>query len=391
MNEAQHFDNALFERGPPQGLQRRIGIVRDGHPNVVRRAMLVVMVGWLPLIILSVAQVLVLHTSNPITLLWDAGAHARFLIAAPLLVLAEAECGGRLSAVVRNFVDAGMVPDGERKRFDAAVLSTRKLLDSSAAEIVIVALAYLVGVTALRSLPVEQIPTWLTTSGVVPVYSLAGWWHILVSLPLLLILILAWMWRLALWTRLLWLIAQLDLRLLASHPDRAAGLGFLGISVRGFSFVTAAFAAIAAGRSANIVLLGGTLPTRYFILNVSLLVLVVALFIAPLFVFTSKLARVWRNASFKYGALAYRVGSAFEDKWLGADQSAGPVALEKTDFSATTDLYSITANIYAQRFIPIDIRSLIILAGAMIVPFIPVVFLALPTEQILAGLKKLLF
>jgi hypothetical protein len=391
VSAARQSDNVLFESGPPLGLQRHLGLVKGTQFNVVQRALLVILIGWVPLVILSIMQALVLHTSSTIALLWDAGAHARFLLAAPLLVLAEVECGGRLSAVVRHFADDGLVGDADRKHFDSAVASTRRLLDSAAVEIIVVALAYIIAVTTLLSLPIDQIPAWHKSSGVVPVYSLAGWWHILVSLPLLLILILAWMWRLALWTRLLWRIARLNLRLVASHPDHAAGLGFVGISVRGFSTVTAAFAIISAGRSANIVLLGGALPTQYFVVNVGMLLTVVVLFVAPLFVFTPKLANVMRDGTFRYGTLAYRVGSAFEDKWLGRNEGNEQTALDKPDFSATTDLYSITANVYALRLVPIDVLSLMVLGGAMLVPFIPVVLLAVPMDVIWSSVKGLLF
>lgn len=391
VNKARQADDTLFENGPPLGLQRRLGLVRDGQLNVIQRALLVILVGWVPLVVLTAVQNSMLHTNSAALLFWDMGAHARYLLAAPLLVFAEIGCGRRLNATVRHFVDAGLVLEGERKRFDAVVASTRRLLDSTTAEIVVAALAYIIVLVTIVSLPVDQIPAWHRSSGAVPFYSPAGWWHVLVSLPLMLILVLSWMWRLALWTHLLWRIARLDLRLVASHPDRAAGLGFLGISVRGFSIVALPLATIAAGRSANIVLLGGTLPTQYLLFNASLLLTLVALFVAPLLVFTPKLTNTWRNATFEYGALAYRVGSAFEDKWLDADESTGPKALDKPDFSATTDLYSITANIYALRLIPIDLQSLIILGGAMLLPFVPVFLLAVPMDVIWSSVKGLLF
>jgi len=391
VNKVGQADDALFENGPPIGLQRRLGVVRGDQVDVGRRAIFVVVIGWVPLVILTVMQSAVLHTDGISSLLWETGAHARYLLAAPLLVLAEAGCARRLSAIVRHFVDAGLVTDFDRARYDAAVASTRSLLNSNAAEIVVIALAYLLVALAAFSQPFDQIPAWHKTGGVAPAFSPAGWWHVLVTLPLLLILLLGWTWRLALWARLLWLIARLDLRLMASHPDRAAGLGFVGYSVRAFSIVALALATIIAGRSAHIVLLGGALPTQYVIFNSGLLVAVVALFAAPLFVFTPNLMNAWRRGALEYGALADRVGTAFEDKWLGRDGQVDKAALDKPDFSATTDLYSIVANVYALRLVPIDLKSVIMLGSAMLLPFVPVVFLALPVEQILAGLKKLLF
>jgi hypothetical protein len=84
-----------------------------------------------------------------------------------------------------------------------------------------------------------------------------------VSLPLLIILFLGRIWRLVSWTRLPWLMSRLRLRLVASHPDHAAGLGFIGHSVRAFAIVALAPMAIAAGRSARIVLTTGSLPTSH--------------------------------------------------------------------------------------------------------------------------------
>jgi hypothetical protein len=204
-------------------------------------------------------------------------------------------------------------------------------------------------------------------------------------------LLLGWMTRLALWARLLWRISRLDLRLVASHPDHAAGLGFVGHSVRAFAIVALAMATIAAGASAHIVLLGGTLPTRSFEFNVGLLLTVVVLFTAPLLVFTPLLMATWRRAAFEYGALADRMGVAFEDKWLGHGPRIDPTMLAQQDFSATTDLYQVVANIYELRLVAIDLQSIIILGGSMLLPFIPVVLLAVPADQLLAGLKSLLF
>jgi hypothetical protein len=62
------------------------------------------------------------------SLLRETGAHARYLVAAPLLVLAEGFCAPRLGAIANHFVLTGMIRDEQRDRFDAALASTRRLL-----------------------------------------------------------------------------------------------------------------------------------------------------------------------------------------------------------------------------------------------------------------------
>jgi hypothetical protein len=385
------LDSALFEAGAPLGLQRRLGLVSGSDLRVGRRAALVVLIGWVPLVLLTIVQSTIMHTDGIGSLLLGLEAHARYLVAAPLLIFAETQCAVRLSVIIRHFVDTGVVPGHQRERFDAAIASTRRLLGSTSVEIAVVVFAYLITAAIVWSTPIDQVPAWHRSAGIVPTYSPAGWWHVVVSLPLLIILFLGWIWRLVTWTGLLRLISRLQLRLVASHPDHAAGLGFVGHSVRAFAIVALAPMAIAAGKSARIVLTAGNLPTSQLLFNIVMLTFVAALITAPLLVFTPTLIQVWRRAVFEYGALADRMGAAFEDKWLRRDQPADPNILEQPDFSATTDLYAVVANIYDMRFIPIDLRSIAILVAVMLLPFVPVLLLAVPIDQILSGLKGLLF
>jgi hypothetical protein len=381
--------DALFEDAPPTRVQRKLGLIKPDNLNANRRALLLAAICWLPLVLLAIVHSAMTHTDAVTSVLWQVGLHARYLVAVPLLILAEAACVPQINAIVYHFVGSGIVGERDRPRLDQAVISTRDLLRSSKAELVVIAVAYLIAFATVLSHSLDQLPAWAMPGGVVPRYSLAGWWHMLVSLPVLLILILGWGWRLILWTRLLWLISRLDLRLVASHPDHCGGLSFVGHSVRAFAIVVLAIAAIVAGRSAYLVLAGDALPTPYLYLNVGFMLTVVAVFVLPLFVFAPNLARLWRRGTFEYGALVGRVGSRFEGKWLDV-RNVDQTALEKPDFSATADLYAVVANVHAIRFVPIDLKDLVPLVVAMLLPFVPVVLLAMPVDVILSHLKSLL-
>jgi hypothetical protein len=238
----------------------------------------------------------------------------------------------------------------------------------------------------------DQIPDWhKIANSTGREFSLAGWWHAAVSLPLLLALLLGWIWRLYVWARLLWAAAQFDLRLVASHPDRAGGLGFVGYSVGAFFFVVLAIATIVAGHSAHAVMQNGTLSPQIVAFNGGLLAAVVSLFVLPLFIFTPALIKAWRAGVLHYDTLAEHAGSAFENEWLRSGGAEKKSILETPAFSAVTDLYAIVSNAHAMRVVPIDLKSVLILATATILPFIPVAFLIFPTAEILAGVKALLF
>jgi hypothetical protein len=71
-------------------------------------------------------------------------------------------------------------------------------------------------------------------------------------------------------------------------------------------------------------------------------------------------------------------------------QALNKGALEVPDFSATTDLNSITANVYAMYTVPLDLKRLILLAGAALLPFLPLVLLIAPLNVILKKIVDVL-
>lgn len=386
MKRAAQGENGLFEGGPPLKLQRWLGLLKPSAPNIARRAALAVLIAWLPLAVLAT------FTDGGLrAFLSDFAVHARFLIAVPALVLADAVCAPRLGAIALHFLHSGLVTSTDRPRFDAAVASTAKLRDSTLAETGVVLLSYAIVAALVYSRPDSDVPIWYRSSaGTGLNVSPAGWWGLLVSLPLLLTLILGWAWRWILWTRFLWLMARLDLRLVPSHPDRAAGLTFAAYSVRACWPLGLAFGAIVAGVVANSVVHQGAAWLDYKYLVGGAVALSAAFFTAPLLVFFGGLLEAWRRGVFEYGELADGFGWQFERRWLGRDSPLDESVLERSDFSAATDLYQVVDRVHATRLVPIDPKSVVILAIATLLPFVPVALATQPLSTILNRLARLL-
>jgi hypothetical protein len=342
--------------------------------------------------VLTIVQSIAQDSGGPGAFFPDIAVHARSLLAAPMLIVAEAVCAPRLNAIAQQFLDAGLVREPQRARFDAAVASTRLLLQSPLAGIGVVALAYAMIAGLIALFPVDQLPAWHRIGdAAVLSYSAAGWWHAFVSLPLLLLLLLGWIWRLCLWSRFLWLVSRLDLHLIPAHPDHAAGLIFVGHSLRALSVLALALGTILAGGAANNLLRhAGSFFAHTFIVA-GAVGFVVALFSAPLLVFSERLVREWQRGVFAYGALASDIGARFEGKWFGPGAPANDDNLAAPDFSSTTDLYQVVSNVYEMRFVPVDLTSVTLLIGAMLLPFVPVLPLAMPIGEIMQGVKSLLF
>ena len=391
MSDPTPAGRELFEGGPPHHFQTWVGLIRAGKPNVVWRALLVAALAWVPLAILSAANGSFVGPVHEGAFAYDIGAHARFLLAAPLLVLAESICLPQLTHIARHLIDAGLIADSDRSRYLRAVDSTRRLMNSGVIEILVVALAYgLIGLLAFGRFSPEA-PAWHgSVQGGAMILSAAGWWGVLVSLPLLLILLLAWLWRLMLWARFLWLMSRIDLKLVPAHPDHAAGLRFVGESLQVLMPIGLSIGVIVAGPTANYVLHRSTSILDFKTLILGAVVFVLVLCAGPLLLFSNRLIAERRRGIFGYGALAVRLGTQMERKWLTPEKPMDADALGVPDFSATTDLYSIVANVYAMRIVPIDLKRLILLVVATLAPFIPVALLAVPLAVIVKKVAALL-
>lgn len=389
---AANPNDELFDGGPLLRWERSLGLIKPGRPRAAKRTLIAVLIGWVPLAVLTAAQFLFSADESAKSFFSDIAVHARFLMAVPALIYAEAECLPLLGRIVNHFPETGLVIESDKARFEAAVSSTRRLLDSTIGHVVTVVLVYLV-VGALALYFSDALPAWhrREATGVMR-FSLAGWWHVLVSLPLLLIILLGWLWRLALWTRFLFLMSRLDLHLIAGHPDRVGGLKFVSSSIRSFRLVSFALGTVVAGSIADRLVHQGTQPLDFKNLVIALMVFLLILFAGPLTIFTKKLRQTKRLGIFQYGSLARYVGTKFEEKWIYRKGNVDETSLAVQDFSATTDLYSIAANVYEMREVPFTLRDLIGPIGvSAMLPFIPLALLAMPLEVILRGLAKLLF
>jgi len=378
-------DAPIFVGGPPLRSQFRLGLATPLRPNVVFRMGAVVLLGWMPLLILSMVDGWPAISS----FLTDYNAHARYLIAAPLFIAAEGSCLPRISALVENFRRTGLVAPVDHALFNHILQDTHRILTSAWAETAMVVAAYGLVFAAYLHVPLVTMPEWVYNARFGRLTP-AGWWAVLLSLPLLLTLILGWMWRLLVWTGFLWRVSRMNLRLVSSHPDGAAGLGFIGYSSQAFSLLACAIGVLGAGHVAKVVGHGASFDSNHiFILC---FVAGVVLFLnAPLLVFMRHLLYAWRLGTQEYGVLAEHFGREFERKWLNRMQPLDSKALEQPDFSAATDLYQVVDRSYGMRVLPIQLKSLIMLALATVLPFIPVALMSVPFDVVVSKLLHLMF
>lgn len=128
-------DFSLVIGGPLYQALRRAHLSGDALQLTRRRIAVLASVAWIPLFVLSVLDGKAWGDAVAVPFLHDIDAHLRFLVALPLLVLAEIVVHQRMRPVVGQFVTLGLVPDAIRDRFDAAIASAMRLRNSVLAEL----------------------------------------------------------------------------------------------------------------------------------------------------------------------------------------------------------------------------------------------------------------
>jgi hypothetical protein len=391
MAETNRADNDIFDGGPPLRLEKSLGLIKPNERRSVQRAGLAVLIVWAPLFVLSAIESLALRENKLSSLIVDLTVLSRYLIVVPLFILGEEGTIFRLGQIAHHFIDAGLITASDRQRFDAIIAHSRRLLDYVLMEVLVVALAYLAMIILMGIFPDQDIPLWHKAGDGGRGYSWAGWWHVLVSAPVALVLLLGWLWRILIWGLFLFRVSRLDLQLVATHPDLVGGLQFVGLSLRAFLLLSFTISTIAAGGVANRVLNMGTSFFTFKYVIVAVVILSLVLFVGPVLVFGGKLVEARRRGILDYGGLAGAVGRQLEKKWLDYRKNVDEGALDVPHFSATTDLYQVVSNVYQMKPFPINNQDLIALIVVTLLPFLPALLFEIPLNEILSDLLTVMF
>jgi len=375
--------------GPLHRLQVRFGWAEQERSRVARRALFAMALCWLPLLVLSALQGLAYNRQIQIPFLFDLAVSVRFLIAMPILILSEIGIDRRLRRVVRHFITSKLVQTPELPSYEAVLQKIDGLQDRLWPELVMLVLAYAPSVQPSTSeFYIGGATTWHTVGG--GRLSYAGWWFVLVSAPLFRFLLLRWIWRITLWASFIWRATHLKLHLTPTHPDLAAGLGFLTEAQKAFSSIVFAGGCVISGNVGNAILYeGGTLASTRPLLITYVILAALAL-VAPLLLAAPVLVRTRNRALFEFGALSAAHDQAFDAKWIGPAASEGAEMLGNPDASSLADLSHGFETVREMTAIPLDRRTFVVLLVAAALPMLPVILIATPIDELIRDVLKLL-
>ena len=372
---------SVVEGGPLDRLQVRLGLMKLEAPRIVRRALVFALMAWLPLLVLSALQGVLLKNVR-IPLLYDPSVHIRFLLSVPLLIVAEVVIGPRIVAATSHFINSGLVPEDRYQDFDAAIVASVRLRDSTVAEVILLAITYFGAFLSIRFLSAD-VSTWqslVVESG--HRFTLAGYWYALVSIPIYQFLVYRWLWRTFIWCKFLRRVSKLDLQLVPTHPDQAGGLGFLGETHRLFAIFIFAYAATASAVASREVLFDKVPIQTYKIPVATLIIIMVVLFLGPLFMFAPMLLRTRRKGLHEYSTLGCRLGRLYDQKWVKGFTPVGDSLLSTPDNTSLANYSRDYELVDRMRVFPFEPRTAVALALAGLIPMVPLLATVMPMEEI---------
>ena len=386
-------DFSLVLGGPLFQLLRRSHLAGDALELLRQRILLITLLAWLPLLVLSLIEGEALGGRAAVPFLLDIEVHVRFLIALPLLIIAELIVHQRMRFVVRQFLERNLIPQSALPRFENAIASAFRLRNSLLAEVLLIAFVYAVGILLIwRHYVALSTDTWYavpTAEGLK--LSMTGAWYGYVSLPIYQFLLVRWYYRMFIWSRFLWHVSRIELSIVPTHPDRVGGLGFLANTVYAFMPLAVAHGAMLAGPIANrIFYLGATLPEWKVEIGV-LVVFLVCLVLGPLLVFAPQLAQAKRTGNREYGTLAERYVREFDAKWLRGGAPADEPLVGSADIQSLADLANSFEVVRTMQIAPITRDSLLRLVAATLAPIVPLALTMMPFEELLRKLLGVLF
>jgi hypothetical protein len=345
-------------------------------------------IGWLPLALL--VRVESYPSSDRLeSFLADGAVHYRAFIAAPVFALARALSLPQLLATCAHFQSARLIRETDQWRFQRAFASTWRLDAAPWAVLASLALAYAIVFWMVTLHP--TVPAWqIDVRGDSTSWSLAGLWHALVTVPVLLILLLCWLWRVLLWARFLWSVSRLELNLTATHPDGGGGLRFVGDAVRSFAlagFGVGALVAESLGEAAPWHGIGTGEPRNVAIETVAF---VLVMFAGPALVFVPALLSVRRRGIHRYAAIASHLGLRVEHQCLHVQGARDPTLAIRPS-STRDDLYQCIGNVYRMSVLPLDLQGLLLLSVATALPIVVATSSAVSSEVVVVFVSAVLF
>ncbi len=366
MEELQTLEKFSLLGGPLHRLGLSLGLVRK-RTNTVPLGLALGLSLWLVLLALaSIGGV-----SDRLFSLSAIAGDIRLLVVIPLFFLCETSLDPRLNAFVVTIVHSGVVPSNALAALEREITRALRYKDAWIPEALC-----MFGAVVLSLFPTQfhlsgKTAAFDPTTAAISSMPWAGLWYWIVCLPLFRFLMFRWVWRVVLWCRFLWRLAKLDLHLVPTHPDGAAGLGYLEVVQTHFAALVLAISVLVSASFAEEISTGKTVFEVIYPALALTIIADLAIILLPPCVFAFKLRACQEKGLSDYMVFAARYVNDFEEKWLNAAAASGEPLLGTPDLQSLADLSNSVGIVRNMRWVPVSMRLVITTAVAAFVPMLP--------------------
>jgi hypothetical protein len=358
-------------------LLRWMHLIQPDGRQAFRPSFACMAVAWLPMALIAVVERLVTGRAEPIVR--DPAVHVRLLLAIPLFFVAESLLDELSGVALKRFVRGPY--GGEAYTIERLVRSTRAFRDAVLPEAIIFALAVTAGILVLEGAGGAS-GLMRGSSVALPDFSPSRLWYGLVALPMFFFLQLRFLYRWALWARVLLSLAESKLDLMPTHPDFSGGLGAVAEPVPAFAVFVLGNAAVVATHWSEQMALRGAHLKNFAATFVALVVVALLLALAPMVAFTRSLWTARLTGLRQYGHVAMALSRAFHGRWINRQND--DTLLGNPDPSSLIDMQSSYQNVERMRLFPFGPRPAVLVVGAVLVPVLPLVALEVPIGELLS-------
>jgi hypothetical protein len=360
----------------------RLRLTQKERLRAGRAAALLAAVTWLPLLLLAAIDGVAWGDRVQVPLLKDFLPYGQLLVVLPALVLGELLVGRRLGLTAVELRQSGVLAAEDAPAFDGLLASATGRWRGRGVKSVLLLLT-----AAVTALWFWRTHEWLTGEWqfVDGRMTLSGWWYSLVSMTVMRFLMLLWLWRLLLWTWVLWRTSHLNLRPQPTHPDRAGGLAFLGAAQAAFSLLVFAFGVQLSCGLADLALYQGENLMGFRGHIASFVLMAVIVLVLPLLPFAPTLVRARETGLLLLRGRGYRGAEHLERRLRdsGSGESLGE------EISGLADFGALYENARWMKPVPLSLQHLVVMVLAAALPFMPLVFLAIPAQEVFQAMVRL--
>jgi hypothetical protein len=364
---------------------RRVPLFKWIPRDVAHQSALVIAITWAPLLIFTAINGVAASDKVRIPFLADLVQYARFLVAVPCVIGLGEYINPRLEKALNNFLKSRIISDQDVATFADAVSRAQALASSTNVELAILAVVYSYSSLGLQREIATGLSSWNRphVGGFIG-DSVAGWWFLWVSMPLFLFGWFLWLWRLGVWSYLLYRISRLNLRLIATHPDRTGGLTFLHVAMRRFCVLVFGISSILSASIGEEILFNGARLRSFELELVLLFGVCVAVILGPLVVFTPVLIRAKLDYWGKFGPVATTYVQEFDGRWISRTDYPRESILGTPDIQSLADLGHSFGMIGEMRTVLVNKTTLALFALAYVVPVLPLLTSVISVRQLLS-------